>query len=85
MWAFGFAMKLNEYLTWQVPTLTLFAVLFALSTAFLRSTMCIEGGTVIGYPWYIFPPVLAIIFGGFRVVALSHGWRLWRRSYGPRA
>lgn len=47
-------MKLGEYLVWQVPMLGLFAVLFALSTAYLRTTNCIEGGTVIGFPWHFY-------------------------------
>jgi len=47
-------MKPSEYLAWQVPMLGLFAVLFALSTAYLRTTNCIEGGTVMGFPWYFY-------------------------------
>lgn len=47
-------MKPSEYVAWQVPMLGLFAVLFALSTAYLRTTNCVEGGTVIGFPWYFY-------------------------------
>ena len=47
-----FKMNFKKLLKWQVSTLALFAVLLGLSTAFLRATVCIEGGTVIGYPRY---------------------------------
>jgi len=38
-------------LKWQASVLVLFALLFAVTTLFLRSAVCIEGGTVIGFPW----------------------------------
>jgi len=57
-------MKPSEFVVWQVPVLILFASLFGLSTAYLRSTMCIEGGTVIGYPRYFYAQCYAYMPGG---------------------
>jgi len=50
MRAFGPGMNARKFLVWQVSSLLLFGALFAVSTAFLRSATCIEGGTVLGYP-----------------------------------
>lgn len=57
-------MRLREYLAPQVATLVLFASSFGLSTAFLRSALCIEGGTVVGYPWTFFSQCYAYAPGG---------------------
>jgi len=57
-------MRSGEYLTWQIPTLVLFALFFGFSTAYLKSTMCIEGGTVIGYPRYFYAQCYAYMPGG---------------------
>lgn len=54
----------RESVLWQVPTLLLFAGLFGVSTAYMKSTMCIEGGTVIGYPRYFYAQCYAYAPGG---------------------
>lgn len=57
-------MKPSEFVVWQVPVLILLTVLFALSTAYLRSATCIEGGTVIGFPWSFYDQCYAYMPGG---------------------
>ena len=57
-------MRPREYAKWQVPTLVLFALFFGLSTAYLKSAICIEGGTVIGYPLYFFTQCYSYMPGG---------------------
>lgn len=44
-------MDLKALLKWQLPVLGLFAVLVPCWTVLLRGAFCIEGGTVIGFPW----------------------------------
>ncbi len=57
-------MKAREFLVGQVLVLVVFAMLLGLSTAYLRSTMCIEGGTVIGFPMYFLAQCYASVSGG---------------------
>ena len=47
-------MDVRGLLKAQVPILVVMGVLFGLSTAFLRATVCIEGGIVLGYPLYFY-------------------------------
>ena len=47
-------MNLKEMLKRQVLVLALFALLLTLTTLFLRSATCFEGGTVVGFPWMFY-------------------------------
>lgn len=64
MQASGSAMNPRWSVLWQPFTLGVFVILFGLSTAFLRSATCIEGGTVIGFPSYFYAQYYASMPGG---------------------
>lgn len=57
-------MKAREFLVGQVLVLVVFATFLGFSTAYLRSTLCIEGGTVIGFPMYFLAHCYASVPGG---------------------
>lgn len=66
-------MDLTAFLKRQLPVLGLFAVLVPYWTLLLHRAVCIEGGTVIGFPWPFYdqcygPPLP----GGGQVVDPAH-------------